>query len=148
MFRAALSNMLASMGWHDPAATLGTCSKTSYTSCQRSPVQFQTVTTWFLSAQSCSAIQLQQSDMQSSRTQLPLVKQCLLSCEFMDIMLTGAVRMVPSSSSGIIFLLSLGFCRSCALMYSQIFFTTCDTSILSMCIAVVMLAASQGNGGR
>ena len=57
----------------------------------------------------------------------------------MDIMLTGAVRMVPSTSSGMIFLLSLGFCRSCDLMYSQIFFTTCDTSILSICIAVAWL---------
>ena len=43
----------------------------------------------------------------------------------MLIILTGAVRKVPSTSSGSIFLLSWGFCRLCSLMCAHIFFTTC-----------------------
>ena len=46
-------------------------------------------------------------------------------------MVQGRERNFPSVSSTMIFRLFLGSCRSCALMYSHIFFTTCAVQVQS-----------------
>ena len=67
---------------------------------------------------------------------IPLEKQCLLSCLFMVIMFTGAVRKVPKTSSGRILRLSLGSCSPNSLICCQILLTPCCRQCtLSCCSA-------------